>query len=89
MPPPFEEGGALSVTPVRFLTELWAFFQVIAHLAGASVSYGHISSLIISVCDAYQTQTAQLRCISASAKPSSVHTGVRGGHGVWLLPEQF
>jgi len=24
--------------------ELWAFFKVIAHLAGASVSYGHISS---------------------------------------------
>ena len=26
------------------LTELWAFFKVIAHLAGTSVSYGHISS---------------------------------------------
>ena len=27
------------------LTELWAFYKNIAHLAGASVSYGHISSL--------------------------------------------
>jgi len=24
--------------------ELWAFYKNIAHLAGASVSYGHISS---------------------------------------------
>jgi len=32
-------------TQVKFdLTELWAFFKTIAHLAGASVSYGHISS---------------------------------------------
>ena len=26
------------------MTELWAFYKNIAHLAGASVSYGHISS---------------------------------------------
>jgi len=32
------------VTIHLFLTELWAFFKVMAHLAGASVSYGHISS---------------------------------------------
>jgi len=25
---------------------LWAFFKVMAHLAGASVSYGHISSFL-------------------------------------------
>ena len=30
-----------------FFTELWAFFKVIAHLAGASVSYGHISSFLL------------------------------------------
>jgi len=29
--------------------ELWAFFKVIAHLAGASVSYGHISSSVIYI----------------------------------------
>jgi len=32
------------VTIHYFLTELWAFYKNIAHLAGASVSYGHISS---------------------------------------------
>ena len=32
------------VTIHLFLTELWAFYKNIAHLAGASVSYGHISS---------------------------------------------
>ena len=29
-----------------FLTELWAFYKNIAHLAGASASCGNISSLI-------------------------------------------
>jgi len=36
----------LGYNPLIF-TELWAFFKVIAHLAGASVSYGHISSLFL------------------------------------------
>jgi len=36
----------LSYNPL-ILTELWAFYKNIAHLAGASVSYGHIPSLEI------------------------------------------
>ena len=29
------------------MTELWAFYKNIRHLAGASVSYGHISSCLL------------------------------------------
>ena len=36
--------GSIWVTIHNFLTELWAFYKNIAHLAGAS--YGHISSFI-------------------------------------------
>jgi len=36
--------SSIWVTIHQFLTELWAFYKNIAHLAGASVSYGHISS---------------------------------------------
>jgi len=36
----------LGFNPLMF-TELWVFYKNIAHLAGASESYGHIASLYL------------------------------------------
>jgi len=42
--------------------ELWAFYKNIAHLAGASVSYGHISSIQYVVWSK-QLQNDWLHCV--------------------------